>query len=357
MDNVVDITNRIGDDRLSLTWGNDGKPRQASVKCMPADQDAAEQAAAECQNLPCYETHPEEFEEQAISICQKHLAPVVAAATIAADRQFPLVTVSGLPSPGPNVVTPSNGYVDEQSIRSQVAFLVGILGPAFDFGGFAYASENKSLLLRGVAPVRNQIGKATSQGWDADLGMHNDNACHWMIHERTISGAAPFMNPVQAFAAIRSSDAVPMEVLCLDDVLADLTAGFGVDAVTPLACSEFAVRWPDSHDRDGEIAISDVPLLVRDAFGNWNSRFHMANVIGLTERANEAFGRLKAVIEATEAIREIQSHPGDLIAYSNTRTMHRRRAYTPKFDGTDRYYVRLYLAPRRLLTGGRVREA
>jgi len=34
--------------------------------------------------------------------------------------------------------------------------------------------------------------------------------------------------------------------------------------------------------------------------------------------------------------------------------MHRRRAFAPRFDGTDRYYVRTYLAPLDILPCSRV---
>ncbi|MGZ2505269.1 hypothetical protein EHI47_26495 [Rhizobium leguminosarum] len=50
----------------------------------------------------------------------------------------------------------------------------------------------------------------------------------------------------------------------------------------------------------------------------------------------------------------LRSKPGDLILYSNTRMMHRRSAYEPRFDGTDRYFVRVYFAPLSLLAAGRV---
>ena len=302
-------------DRLRLSWGCDGRPRQASVECTPQDRLAGEHAARELAGLPCYDKNPAAFEAGASEICRLRIPWVVAAATRAADLQFPVVTVSGLPEPAAEVRTPVDGLVDEQSVKPQIGFLLGILGSAFNFGGFAYASENRGKLLRAVAPVREQAGKATSQGFDADLDMHADNACLWMTHEHAVSGIDPFINPVQAFGAVHTRDDVPMELLCLDDTLSDLEKRYGAAARDSLALPEFAVRWPDSHDLARQIALSEVPLLVPDMFGNWHGRFHMTNVIGLTDRAEDALRRFKSVVGTTSTIREVRSAPGDLLLY------------------------------------------
>jgi hypothetical protein len=176
-----------------------------------------------------------------------------------------------------------------------------------------------------------------------------------MIYEDKVSNNAAFMNPYQAFAAIRTRNDVPMEVVPLDDLLFEVVSAFGPQLIRVLSLPLYAVRWPDSHASGGQIAISAVPVLVRDGYGNLHSRFHEENTVGLTPEARHALDCFREVVKSTEAVLEIRSHPGDLVLYSNTRAMHRRRAYTPMFNGMDRYYVRTYLAPRRFLSDGRVR--
>ncbi|WP_409998422.1 TauD/TfdA family dioxygenase [Bradyrhizobium sp. SZCCHNR2009] len=65
----------------------------------------------------------------------------------------------------------------------------------------------------------------------------------------------------------------------------------------------------------------------------------MNNIIAEYEGASYALDRLREAVASHEAELRIASTPGDLIIYSNTRMMHRRRCYAPRFDGADRYEV------------------
>jgi hypothetical protein len=246
--------------------------------------------------------------------------------------------------------------VDPNAIKAQIGFLAGLLAAPRNRGGFAYRTENRGRLLRAVVPTRSQAGKSSSQGFKNDLGWHNDNANQWMAHEPRVAGSDGLMNPEQAFVAVRPVSSVPMEILFINDVIAEAQLKFGSSTVEALKHPEFAVRWPDSHELGGEVAITGVPLLVDDAFGDIHSRFHAENVFGLTCSAREALDQLRSVVMFTAAINDIHSGPGDIVLYSNTRVLHRRRKFEPKFDGRDRFYARLYLAPLPILDGGRIRD-
>ncbi len=110
-----------------------------------------------------------------------------------------------------------------------------------------------------------------------------------------------------------------------------------------LEAVEFAtLKWV-SHG--GGRDVEGVPLLISDPKGLLHGRIHAGNVSGLDHETHAAFEHFKRILEATPSIIEIHSKPGDMILYSNTRTLHRRRRYTPRLDGTDRYYARTYFAP------------
>jgi L-asparagine oxygenase len=327
---------------------------KVAIHLTDAERLRAAMAATEFGSLGDYDVSPEEFEKRAGDIVKRNLPGVVWTLKGLRRLKPPLIVVSGLPAPDPIVKAPANGVVDQAPIQGTIAFLAGLMASGMSRHAFAFRSENGGRLARAVVAVQDQKGKASSQGFDHDLDWHNDNANQSMVCEAAFVPGTPFMNPWQGFAAIKTRRDVPMEVVSLDDVLFELHEKFGSEPRAQLMNPEFAVKWPDSHARGGEIAVENVPVLVVDSRGGIHSRYHAANVIGMNPKAQDALDMLREVTAATTSVIEIESNPGDLIVYSNTRAMHRRRAYTPNFDGNDRYYVRLYFAPASALTYGRV---
>lgn len=340
--------------RVKMHWTQNSNPKYAIVQLTSLEQQLAMKALPALGELADYDVDPQANEAKAADIVTAHLPEAVRVIELLHSFGFPLIVVKGLPAPCSRVATPLDGNVDEAAVKPNVGYLSGLFRKACKLGAFAYATENSGRILRAVTPVRTQTGKASSQGFDNDLDMHNDNANQPMVIEQAFVHGKSFMNPVQGFVAIKTRADVPMEVQSLDDVLCQLEDVYGIDAARPLFEPEFAVRWPDSHLHAGEIAVEGVPLLIRDTDRNVHSRFHASNVVALTEHAQDALDKFRELTATAAWVIEIAADPGDLIVYSNTRMMHRRRAFAPRFDGTDRYYVRTYLAPLDVLTRGRV---
>lgn len=342
---------QLADPRVSLQWSKRQTFKASVITLTPEERQIAIAVSHEFTSLVSIERDPIGFGHAANEIVQRALPAVARSCAKLREYRVPLVIVQGLPGSCPLAATPVDGMVVETDVKHLVGFLVGLLGMAGGLAPFAYRSENGGRILRAVAPNMAQAGKASSQGFDNDLGWHNDNANQPMIDELWFRPGHPFLNPYQAFACVRPQADVPMEVAALDDVLAELIERHGEEPLRTLQSPAYAVRWPDSHHSGGQVAVEGVPVLVMDADGALHSRYHASNVIGMTAEAQGALEMLHATVKDTGSIIEINSEPGDLIAYSNSRTMHRRRAYKPRFDGIDRYYVRLYLAPGSALAG------
>ena len=56
------------------------------------------------------------------------------------------------------------------------------------------------------------------------------------------------------------------------------------------------------------------------------------------ERAAAALEHLRLCIGQSK--QKIQLEPGDLLVFDNRRSAHARSAYTPRFDGSDRWLLR-----------------
>src|SRR5262249_47253369 len=119
---------------------------------------------------------------------------------------------------------------------------------------------------------------------------------------------------------------------------------YGTELIDALQRSEFAVMRPPSHG--GGWGASNVPLLVRDADGMLHIRYNAAAIAGTTPKAEAAFEQFRAVVDSTDVVNTIPSRPGSVLVYSNTRCMHRRQPYAPRFDGQDRFFIRTYSLPR-----------
>jgi hypothetical protein len=340
--------------RIDMRWTSSSTPECAVVHLNEFEQTSAAELLPCLGSLPDYDRDPSQNEVLAAKLVYRALPDVVRALSLLNSFRFPLIIVKGLPAPSLTIRTPKEGAVDEIAVKPHVGFLSGLCRHVYKSGAFAYATENQGRILRAVAPIPSEAGKASSQGFDNDLGWHHDNAHYPMIIEPSFVCNGPFMNPIQAFVAIHTRDDVPMELTSLDTILSELETLHGSELVRLLCEARFAVRWPASHTLGGRIATRNVPVLVADRDGYLHSRFHLNNIVAEHEGASYALDRLRAVVASHEAELCIVSDPGDLIIYSNTRMMHHRRCYAPRFDGADRYYVRAYFAPLSVLGDNRV---
>jgi hypothetical protein len=341
------------DGRLALFGSADGNAKMARVTLTDDDAMAAAEAKSRLDHLFDYESDPGGFEKAAHRILREELPALLDASAWALKCAAPLIVVSGFTPHAVPIATPDDGIVHGKAVRAPVATLVGTFGFACGMGGFSYVSENKALLQRAVAPIKRLASQASSQGYKSELNFHCDNANQPMACEHGAIVNGQLMNPYQGFVAINTEPTVPMELAAIADVKSAMARRFGADIVEVLYRHVFAIKAPASHNDDGEIAAWNLPLFVRDDDGLTHARYHADNVIGLTGAAEHALACLHETVKASPVI-ALRSKPGDLILYSNTRMMHRRSAYEPRFDGTDRYFVRVYFAPLSLLAAGRV---
>ena len=136
-----------------------------------------------------------------------------------------------------------------------------------------------------------------------------------------------------------------MRVRLLDDILDKLDPAGGpaeqLDAFLDLQRPEFRYSSPPSH---GEIhRIEPLPVIVKlDGPGlGFGMRFHGETIVGTTARAEAALQLLRFAIAGTPE-HVINTRRGDVILYDNRRVIHRREPYAARFDGADRFYLRIY---------------
>ena len=295
-----------------------------------------------------YEVDPDGYEYDAFQAYNNANIELIQALRYAQTVNPVQIEVRGLPTSLPTPQTPTDGVVVGKNVRSQVFGLVGCIAGAWNLKGFAYASENNKKLLRAVAPVALNAGQASSQGFADDLGWHSDNANRKIPNSSDCHpGDKGPMNQYQAFVAISPKRSIPMETVALADVVDEVIAMYSIEVIDTLLKNEFAIKKPDSHG--GGLDIENIPVLAVDSDGKFHSRYHAGNIECLTPEAENALKKFSAVLNQTTSIMEIKGQPASLLMYSNTRCLHRRRQYEAELDGSDRYYIRLYLMAEKMM--------
>ncbi|KWF00509.1 hypothetical protein WL80_02635 [Burkholderia ubonensis] len=204
---------------------------------------------------------------------------------------------------------------------------------------FAYAAENGGRLVRDVVARADARHEYSSQGWAQVLPWHMDGAFRPLTDGRAFAASLSAAPRWLVFGVIYDTPSVPMVFASLDEILARLTP----DDIAALCRPEFDVRSSDSFDRTH--LTRAVSLLLPDGEGGYYSRFNQLHCTGTTAGAQRALGALSAALSADDIPYRLDIAAGDVVVLDNWRTLHMRSAYTPRWDGADRWLVRVYASP------------
>lgn len=246
-----------------------------------------------------------------------------------ADRQ-PVVVVRGLPVDPSPPATPYDGSVDPAASARSIINLHTVAA-ALGLHPIAYAGESASV-LHAVCPVRAAWGEASSHGFDTALPFHTDYA------DRPIDVAEAGQSPAASaliFAIERAEAAIPMECVPLWRLLERLTA----EQIHVGRQAEFAVRAPAIFHGGA------VTRTRRLFLGDGRCRLNLGRMTGKTARAARLLDDLRNILADDAMVTHIPVRRGDIVVIDNHRAIHRRAAFTPRWDGTDRYFIRMSAVP------------
>ena len=208
----------------------------------------------------------------------------------------------------------------------------------------AYANEDGGRIYRDVAARQDAQDEFSSQGWAQRLPWHTDCAY------RPLSDGAPhgrFADGSPAprwlvFCVVHDEPAVPLTLVPARGVLARLAPSHLQALMQP----EFDIASPHSF---GPQQLSQaLPLLLPDGRGGHLVRLNEQGCAGRTARARDALAALSEALQDPPGLQRIALRAGDLIVLDNWRAFHMRSAYTPRWQGRDRWLVRVYAVPHEL---------
>ena len=243
----------------------------------------------------------------------------------AASRTPPVIVVRGLPFSPEAPMTPYEGGVDLPASRLTIRNLLAVV-TCLGLHPVAYAGECASV-LHTVCPEAKSRGKFSSRGFDAALPFHTDYA------DRPIDEPVTDRSPAAAalvFAVERAEPSVPMECASVSRLLAQLSP----EDIRIGRAEEFRVDVPD-------IFGGGSPRLRRLILPDGRIRLNLAKMTGETARAKQVLGKIHDILSDNHLVEQIHVRRGDIVVMNNQRAIHRRASFTPRWDATDRYFIRM----------------
>ncbi|TDT92497.1 alpha-ketoglutarate-dependent taurine dioxygenase [Azorhizobium sp. AG788] len=231
----------------------------------------------------------------------------------------------GLPTPVDDVTPPTNEWL------APIFPLLGMAGAA-GLTPAAYYNEAGKHLFSHVRPTN--ASQMTRERSTSMCRMHTEVPHGAVAGEHRVV-CQPIAPKGLMLAALKNPDLVKTTIISPQGVLSALPDWARDNLSRPI----FNAPAPKSFgDR---IAIGGISVLSRDALGNdiirFSSRYESRDPVAMA-----AFKLLREQLRDEENFHRVTLHPGDAIFIANDRVLHGRESIVPRFDGNDRWIVRLY---------------
>jgi len=190
--------------------------------------------------------------------------------------------------------------------------------------------ENDGRLIRNVVPVSSDQPRS-SWGYSDDFTWHTDNPNLPFADGELLVDAIP---RVLAFQAIRNLEAVPTEMISVDEVLSNL----GPTDVKALTSPYFRIEPPESGD-PGSPRMVGAPIVEQSSSGVWWARYDRTSVDSVVKEYGQALSRFANGMSSVRPLAPVLQ-PGQLLLFDNYRVLHQRRAFEPASPGSTRRWLR-----------------
>jgi hypothetical protein len=143
-----------------------------------------------------------------------------------------------------------------------------------------------------------------------------------------------------AFAVERAELATPMQCVPAHRLWSLLSP----EQIAAGCLEEFAVRAPalfggSQSGRARRLFLPDSRS--PNSRSGIRCRLNLGTMTGLTPRATRLLHEIREILSDATMIETIHVRRGDIVIMDNQRTFHRRASFTPRWDGTDRYFIRM----------------
>ncbi|MFC8827461.1 TauD/TfdA family dioxygenase [Streptomyces sp. NPDC057137] len=187
----------------------------------------------------------------------------------------------------------------------------------------AYRDEKMGALVQNVVPVAS-LARSQSNGGSVPLKLHTENAFH------------PYRPDYVGLLCLRPAEesTVGTQIASVRNALPLLDEPH----TSILHQARFVTTAPPSFRRAGDVEPHPV---LGGAPDDPDIRVDFNATSGVDQDAKEALHRLHQAL--TETSSELVLSPGDMVFLDNRLVVHGRSAFTPRYDGNDRWLHRVFV--------------
>jgi hypothetical protein len=210
--------------------------------------------------------------------------------------------------------------VDENSAPREgflMILLTALLGDAF-----GWSSQREGALINNILPLKTHEGEQLSTGSSVDLDWHTEEAFH------------PYRADYLALMCLRNQDHVPTVVGSVQDVVVS----------ERIKKTLFEPRFIFLTDKNFQNGMFEEEVATPILFGDYDSPYVKIDpsFMKAAPGDHEAAEALHEITHAfANALRDVVLQSGDVLFIDNYRVVHGRKAFRPRFDGTDRWLKRI----------------
>ncbi|MCB2407699.1 TauD/TfdA family dioxygenase [Hymenobacter lucidus] len=210
--------------------------------------------------------------------------------------------------------------IDEGSARREGFMLMLLISQIGD--AFGWSCQRDGALINNILPLKSHEKEQLSTGSMIDLDWHTEEAFH------------PFRADYLALMCLRNIEQIPTVIGSIQDI--------NLDEETKKLLFEPRYLFQMDKNFENEHLKSTLPQSV--LFGDATAPYvkidpsFMQAVPG-DEQAGEALRQI--TLEFKKSLYELVLQQGDVVFLDNYRVVHGRKAFPPRFDGTDRWLKRV----------------
>jgi hypothetical protein len=253
---------------------------------------------------------------------------------ISTDAGDPVTLLKGLPIDPTLPATPVDGRNDPAALPLTMAAMLACAN-ALGLRIIAYRTMINWAWIRNVSPTPGHAEKRGSYGSRRQLPLHSE-VSHGALPGEQGLGVSPSPDAL-TLLCLRNLERAPTSFCLVEDALAHLSEA----TLDALSRPDYVVAGGDTFDPAN--VLTGVSLLGRNPrTGGVQVRYNATGIQAKTTAAAEALERLEDVLADPANSHAVVLEPGDMLILGNRKTFHGREPFEPRFDGTDRWLLRLY---------------
>ena len=187
-----------------------------------------------------------------------------------------------------------------------------------------YLQEQQGKIIHDIVPIKKTETAQMSTSSVVTLDLHTESCFH------------PYLPDYVLLLCLRDDPSAATTYADLEDIIPDL----GIDCLDILTKPWFLTSVDESFRTNGEPdQPRNIPILTKQKNNTYRLRYDQAVMVGTKKEAVWALSVLNNAIN--KHIKEVILKTGDLLIIDNSTTIHGRKPFKARYDGTDRWLQRL----------------